>query len=347
MERNDGSVPQNTSTTTGGSNYQQWRNPSIQHQQKYKIRPVPSDFVPTKEEQQLLDMYDILRSYERTAARIKEEAARAKLLARDAEFQQQQQQQQLQNQQTISQQSTTNPRKTNKRQRKNMDKKNTSYGKDSDDDDDVDDDDVDDDDVDDDDDLDDVSDDDDNADENDDDDNERTLHERREAKLAALREEIEEAKKVISSSTDDTLREQHLTTAQDVDVDEPMLKKKRKDIISNNYMDDNNMNDPNQPSSLLKNITIAVTPEHDFSQSLELTTSRGTTLFPNTTNIFHWKPPMDGSAMLPNEKALELVLNDFDILRAQSGSGNNTIAIKVCSCLFIFDLFLLLFISIF
>ena len=84
MERPGGSsssqLPASSSTTnTSGSN-QQWRNPTIQQQQKYNIRPLPPNFVPTKAEQQLLEMYEVLRSYERTAARIKEEAARAKLI---------------------------------------------------------------------------------------------------------------------------------------------------------------------------------------------------------------------------------------------------------------------------
>ena len=68
-----------------------WRSPSAQQMQKYDLTQLPDNFEPTEEEQSLLDMYDVIRSYERQAARLKEEAARKKLEAADAEFQQQRQ----------------------------------------------------------------------------------------------------------------------------------------------------------------------------------------------------------------------------------------------------------------
>lgn len=66
---------------------QQWRNPSAAIQQKYSLVPLPDDFQPTKEEESLLNFYETIRSYERQAARLKDAAARAKLAAKEAEFQ--------------------------------------------------------------------------------------------------------------------------------------------------------------------------------------------------------------------------------------------------------------------
>ena len=325
MERQGGSsssqLPASSSTTnTSGSN-QQWRNPTIQQQQKYNIRPLPPNFAPTKAEQQLLEMYEVLRSYERTAARIKEEAARAKLLARDAEFQQSQQQQQNLNKPsaTSTERNAGNQRKTNKRQRKV--KKSTKnenvedYNSDE---------------VDDDDDSDAMSDDDDD-DEDDDVDEQQTKHKLREAKLAALRVEVDEAKKTMTATADDiTLREQHLAIASESLDDGPMLKKKQRKDIS---ISANRDNQSQQPSSLLTaNMAGTVTPPHDFSPTLQLSHARGRTIFPvmNVHEAFVWNPPTDVSNFnSPNDGALELELNDFDIQLAQNGTGNNTIAIKV------------------
>jgi hypothetical protein len=168
-----------------------WRNPSVAQQQKYNIRPVPENFVPTAEEQQLLDMYEVLRSHERVAARLKEEAARAKLVARDAEFQQQKQQ-------------LADQRRSNKRVRKT--------GTANDDDDDLD------------------SDDDEDADEdNEDFGEEKTLQDRRQEKLDELRIEVEAKKNALnaaSSGQEDALRAKLLTAAETID-DEPMLKKRK------------------------------------------------------------------------------------------------------------------------
>ena len=266
-------------------------------------------------------MYEVLRSYERTAARIKDEAARAKLLARDAEFQQSQQQQQNLNKPSATsiERNAGNQRKTNKRQRKV--KKSTKnenvedYNSDE---------------VDDDDDSDAMSDDDDD-DEDDDVDEQQTKHKLREAKLAALRVEVDEAKKTMTATADDiTLREQHLAIASESLDDGPMLKKKQRKDIS---ISANRDNQSQQPSSLLTaNMAGTVTPPHDFSPTLQLSHARGRTIFPvmNVHEAFVWNPPTDVSNFnSPNDGALELELNDFDIQLAQNGTGNNTIAIKV------------------
>jgi hypothetical protein len=179
-----------TGTGTGTGSNNNWRNPSSSHMAKYNLRQLPQDFAPTVEEQQLLDMYDVLRNHERVAARLKEEAARAKLAARDAEFQRQ------------LAPLKKNKRKRNKPKATNKPKQTASEDEN---DDDLDEEDED---------SDDVQDGDDN-DDDDDDDADETLHDRREAKLAELREEVEEARHAIAPPVDraDALREQHLAVA--------------------------------------------------------------------------------------------------------------------------------------
>lgn len=68
-----------------------WKNPSAADCQKYNLRPLPDNFEPTPEELALLEMYEVKRTIAKSAARFREEAARAKLAARQAEFQQKQQ----------------------------------------------------------------------------------------------------------------------------------------------------------------------------------------------------------------------------------------------------------------
>jgi hypothetical protein len=281
------------------SNVNNWKKPSLAHQQKYNVRSLSENFAPTTEEQQLLDMYEVIRSHERVAARLKEEAARAKLLARNAEYQKQK---------LAGSAIETSHRSSNKRNRK---RKNVAENSDSSENDDDDED------------LDDVSDDDDEAD----DVEKKTLHDRREEKLAELREQVEATKNAMNASTNqvDALREKHLTVTETLD-DAPMLKKKQKDIAS--YGDGNNSAGP---SSLIANLTGTVTPTHDFSEKLELTNC-GTVLFPIAgSGEFRWTPPEGVYA--PNDGAFKVDLNDFDIARAQNGSGNNTVAVKVCPLL--------------
>lgn len=267
---------------------------------KYNLRPLPADFEPTEEEKQLLDMYEVIRNHERVAARLKEEAARAKLAASDAEFQRK---------------LAPLPNK-NKRKRSQKLKAANKFG-DNEDDNESDDDD---------DDLEDEDDSDDNK-QDDEDDTEETLHDRREAKLAELREEVEVAKHAIApvkDQVDALLREQHLAVAAEGMEDEPLLKRKRKDLESSTA---------SAPSSLLANLTAAATPPHEFSEKLELT-NRGKVLFPTTTSAaasgmdnFKWTPP--AGVFAPNDGAFTVDLNDFDVTRAHTGSGNNTVAIKV------------------
>ena len=283
----------NTGPSSSSNN--SWRNPSQAQQQKYNIRPVPDSFVPTPEEQQLLDLYEVVRSHERVAARLKEEAARAKLLARDAEFQQKQQ---------LA--SSTDQRRSNKRTRKT-----NSRSKDDGDDDD----------------LDNVS----EEEEDDDDDDdlsgeEKTLHDRRQEKLDELRMQVEEKKQALnaaSSGHDDAeLRRKLLTVTETLD-DEPMLKKKKPLVVSGN-------SNTGAPLSLIANLGGTQTPPHDFSEKLGLAqATRGSVLLP-----VPWTPPAEGASD-PNEGAFLVDLPDFDIARAQNASGYNTLLIKVsCRCMF-------------
>ena len=228
-----------------------WRNPSASHKLKYNLQTLPEDFEPTVEEQQLLDMYEVIRNHERVAARLKEEAARAKLAAKDAEFQQK-----------------LAPKK-NKRNRKPKAKLTSDDNNDDDD-------------------LDDDDDSEDLEDDDDDEDDEDTLHDRREAKLAELRVQVEEAKQnamaAAPEAVDDLLREQLLgVTETSVDDIGPMLKRKRKDLVEQSTA---------ASSSLIANLTAAVTPPHDFSAKLELTATRGKVLFPvaGALDQFKWTP---------------------------------------------------------
>lgn len=273
----------NANAPTSSSN--NWRSPSAAHLQKYNLRALPEDFEPTDEEQQLLDMYEVIRNHERVAARMKEETARAKLAASDKEFQQK-----------------LAP-KPNKRKRKSNAKAKAKLSEDANEDDDDDDDEDD-------------SEDMDDGDDDDDDDAEETLHDRREAKLAELRVEVEAAKHAIAPVDQldaDALREQHLADTTLVD-DVPRLMRKTKDVEA-------------AASSLIASLTSAVTPPHDFSEKLELS-NRGKVLFPVAgTEEFRWTPPE--GVFAPNDGAFTVDLNDFDVARAQTGAGNNTVAIKV------------------
>ena len=315
--------PPPTATATAAAT---WRNPTIQQQQTYRIRPIsqPSTttsikpFVPTKAEQQLLEMYEVLRSYERTAARSKEEAAKAKLLAREAEFQQQQQQQLLLLQNNNNNADADPPR--NKRQRRHVKQPSASGNTYQDDDDDDDDDDSED------------------FSHDDDDDLQAqpqpqlTKRARRDAKLAALREQVDAAKMAArdDDDDDDRLRQQHLATTTMTALDDdhgPTLMKKNKQLTTT------------ETGLLTANMirtTTASTTTTDFFQSLG-PHNTGQILFPRDDemdeNIFVWNPPTTTAVVIasPNDGALALVLPDFDIQVAQNGAGNNTIAIQVSS----------------
>ena len=75
---------QNPDLTMSASN--SWRNPPAAIQVKYNLTTLPPNFVPTAQEQELLEMYETIKQYEKESARLKEEAARAKLEAAAAKY---------------------------------------------------------------------------------------------------------------------------------------------------------------------------------------------------------------------------------------------------------------------
>jgi hypothetical protein len=276
----DAPVSSSASTTV------QWRKFSAAHRQKYNLVDLPDEFEPTVEENILIDMYDLMRRQEREAKRLREEAARAKLAARDAEFQQSRQQPQT----------VTSPKVEKKKARKK--ERNADSGMEEDE----------------------ASEHDGDTDsESDEYEDAETLHQRREKKLEALRVEVEEAKNSRETESD-ALRAQHLADVTEEMVGGPLLKKKRVDDISA----------VGQAKSLIANIIAASTPPHEFSEKLEF--KRGKVLLPVVQAAGHmtvepfWKPPE--GVFGPNEGAFCVDLEDFDINKAQSGMGNNTLAVK-------------------
>lgn len=240
-----------------------WKDPTPAQQAKYSLVPLGVDFEPTEEEKILLAMYDTMGRYERQAAKLKEEAARAKLAAKDAEFQQ----------------------KMAPKRKKRV-RKEKVVGEEGGNDEEEEEEDV-------------VS-----EEEPDD------LQQRREAKLAALRKEVEGAKQA-HVNTEDALREELLKLQEDVD-EGPSLKRKK--IESKD------------PSSLIANLTAGATPPHDFSKKYNLSTIKGKVLFPTSMQETKWTPPE--GVFSPNDGAFVATLDEFDVTRAQNGQGNNTLAIK-------------------
>lgn len=186
--------------STGASSSSAWRTPSAAVQQKYNLTVLPENFEPTEQEQQLLDMYDTIKLYEKEAARIKEGEARRKLEAAAAKYEE-------------SQKETAEPTKKKKRRRKknvvapgsgdvDMGEAESDEYEDS---------------------------------EDEQDEEPTSLSERREAKLAELREEIEEAKQKAdagrAAAAEEALRAQLLETMEDdMDLIGVSLKRKRQDL---------------------------------------------------------------------------------------------------------------------
>jgi hypothetical protein len=259
-----------------------WRNPTPQQQKTYGILPVPDDFKTTEEEDMLLEMYDHVRQLEKIAQRLKTEAAMEKLAAKDAEFQQK----------------MAKPARKRKRVARKIAADDLSDNEDLDDDDDEEEE---------------------LEDDEEDSGDETTLHERREAKLAALREEVQEAKRAqtVNDAKREELIAQHLPDAdneENEDNSPALIKRKRADDMEENT------------TSLIANITAASTPPHDFSKSLELIPSRGKTLFPIDNTEMKWLPPE--GVFAPNDGALCIDLENFDVHQLGKPGYNNTLAIK-------------------
>lgn len=223
-------------------------------------------------------MYETIKQYEKEAARLKEEAARAKLEAAAAKYEE----------------AHLPTRKMKKKKKKPAE----HHGME---------------------DLENPQDEDEESDDEEVDEQQPvSLAERRAAKLAEWRGELEESKKVEQKQED--MRDQLLGNDQpdeDMDMGPSLIKKKRK------HPDETE----ETKGSLIGNITANETPPHDFSKKLEIKSWDGAVLFPNKDHAgHHWTPP--SSAFNPNDEALAFELDGFDLALANSGNTNNTIAIK-------------------
>lgn len=273
-----------------GSGNQQWKTPSASHQAKYNLVPIP-DLEPTEEEQKLLGFYDTIRSFERQAARLKDAAARAKLAAKDAEFQ---------NKSSSAANAAEPSSSEKKRKRSKKAKKTATSGGDdgggedgaaaeSDDDESL------------------------GSEKSMDENEQQSSYERREEKLQALREEIEAKMGKASKEEQDELRQELLATSAET-AEGPAIKRKK-------------IEHSQEKSSLISSIENQSTPPHDFSKKLEIKAWNGKVLFPtsdDTGNI--WSPPADAES--PEDGAFTVELENFDVNQAQNATGPNTLAIK-------------------
>jgi hypothetical protein len=142
-----------------------------------------------------------------------------------------------------------------------------------------------------------------------------SLHEQRAAKLAQWQEEIDHAR--AQERREAEMRAQLLGAAKEqeetMDLG-PSLKKRK-------------LEEEDKKTSLIANISAHETPPHEFSKKLEIKTFEGAIIFPSETNKGPtWSPP--AGALNPNDEALVFDLEGFDMAKATSGTGNNTIAIK-------------------
>jgi hypothetical protein len=214
----------------------------VENQAKYNLVPLPESFSPTKEEEDLLAAYETVRAYEKEAARINEQAAKAKLAAADAKYRQ--------SMEVSKDENAATPLKKKKPRQKKMnvpsDERPQEEEHESDD----------------------ESSEEETDNEDDNDEDPQSLHERREAKLAEMRNKLEEAKQNEESeaaAAEEALRAQLLGTENEAVGTGPSLKRKRQEP-------------PTEKSSLIANLTNQATPPHEFSQKLGLKSHAGTQL---------------------------------------------------------------------
>eukprot|EP00934_Nitzschia_sp_Nitz4_P007746 Nitzschia sp. Nitz4//scaffold239_size30010//1167//2957//NITZ4_008009-RA/size30010-processed-gene-0.9-mRNA-1//-1//CDS//3329543559//7736//frame0 len=284
MASNDDSKPGSSgeaaSAPTGIAASSVWRNPSAANQAKYHLKPLPEDFAPTPQESALIRMYDTIKNFTREAARWKEQKAREKLQAREDEF-----------------------KKTLAKKRKNRRVRNPNSGAASGDDDEDDGDNV-------------SEDEEAEAGSDMEEEQARQLEERRAAKLERLREEVESKQQKMQEqeTKQESMRDHHLTTNEDVDLG-PTLKRRK-------FTDK-----PDDASALLTSMMTANTPPHDFSKNSGISVVKGKYIYQSTaTDGNHWAPPE--TPMNPNDGAFLVELENFDVREASNGKGNNTLAIK-------------------
>mmetsp|Transcript_7870 Transcript_7870/g.15227 ORF Transcript_7870/g.15227 Transcript_7870/m.15227 type:complete len:525 (-) Transcript_7870:276-1850(-) len=270
----------NTAIANSNNPSAAFQNPSVAAMQKYGLRALPEDFVPTAQEQVLLDMYETVRQYERQAKRLKEDAARRKLEASKEAFEQRNRPKNKRKRRPA----TTNPEDEDEEEQDASDAEMSVEEQEEPDD-----------------------------QEEDEEEKAQRRHEAREAKLHALRQEVEE-KKQTKERKEELLRAEHLEGEDDALAGETLRKKVKKDVPA--------------ASSLIANLKAAATPPHDFSSSYEL--QRGEVLFPweDMETDEYWSPPEEKKISHPTEGALELILDNFDLQAAEDGTGANTIAVK-------------------
>mmetsp|Transcript_25583 Transcript_25583/g.73985 ORF Transcript_25583/g.73985 Transcript_25583/m.73985 type:complete len:545 (-) Transcript_25583:31-1665(-) len=273
------------------------------------IRTLPPDFEYTPEEQSLLDLYGTVKLYEKEAARLREAAAKAKLQAADERYQRERGDAPADDGVGGSAAAATSTSKRRKKKRKKKQKQlavgDTGAG------------------------ADDAPSDGEASDASGDYSSEEesadeggvTLSERREAKLQQMRNELEEKKKrkaIEEGEAAEALRLQHLEEANSAISLMPSVKRKKREEGGD------------KPAmSLIANLQGQATPTHEFSKDLNMgnkENSSGTVVFPTSTDVASWTPP--DTASNPADGALEIQLPDFESLRLQEGSSNNTIAIK-------------------
>lgn len=278
----------------------------------------------TTEEQELLDLYTTVRLYEKQAALAKAEAAKAKLDAANEQFQREKGFDtggettgvgtcSSDARVTASLDPSIQKTRQHKKKKKGSIQDGTNYGADDDSASNSD-----------------VDNHESSANElTDTDDEEKQIFQRNEAKIAQLREERDLAiqrkeKEEASAKAEEELRKKLLEGNPDaVNVSDmgPSLKKKKLD------MDDGR---EKKQTSLISNMTYASTPPHEFSKSLNLTKVTGKQLFPSPTitkvEQRVWSPPENPSS--PEDRCLELQLEEFDAAKVAMGGGNNTVAIK-------------------
>jgi len=274
---------------------------------------LPADFDPTPEEKSLLAIYATVRLYEKERDKIKEEAAKAKLRAKNELFRRRDNEKGLSDadEDNYDQENGSNDENISAPTAKRRKRSKTSSAKEGNG----------------------VS-----ADSNPaesaflkqdypetgeyDDESDPEMDE---AKLRARRrkEKIDEMREKLSKEREkEDERVKHLQDGGAVDAfmmeDDLVLKKKKKNLSLG------------VGPSLLDSIENQSTPPHDFSKSLAMPKAsiHGKQIFPSSTTVSgdDWSPPQ--TATNPSDGDLCLELKDFDLSQAQSGNGNNTIAIK-------------------
>lgn len=270
---------------------------------------IPADFEPTPEEKSLLAIYATVRLYEKERDKIKEEAAKAKLRAKNELFRRREPEKGLSDAEedysdkeddNSEEHNTVMPAKKKKRSRSSSANagnfggatdtaEGDLVGQDSEDED-----------------YDDSDDDIDHA----------------EKKARRRKEKLKEMKLQLSKEREEEdERVKHLTDGGAVDAimmeNDLVLKKKKK-----------NMSFGAGPS-LLDSIENQATPPHEFSKSLGMPKAsiHGKQIFPSPTSSGEsWSPPPTATNPLDGDLCVDL--SGFDLSQVQSGNGNNTIAIK-------------------